>query len=209
MAQEAAKTPEPRQEASQEGSQAPSQAASQGASSEAGRVPVGAGERSGIPSMFEQAWQPVMSLRREMDRLFDDFFSRSMAPWGRGGDFDPFRSFETIWRPSAPAIDLVEREKEYVVTAELPGLDEKALEVKVAGNTLSIRGQKEEERKEERESYRMSERRYGSFQRTVRLPEDVDLDKIDARFAKGVLTVTLPKNEETLSKHKKIEVKTG
>lgn len=191
MAQEAAKTPETP------------------IASDAGSVPVGKEEKAEAPSMFEQAWQPVMSLRREMDRLFDDFFSRSMAPWGRGGDFDPFRSLETIWRPSSPAVDLVEREKEYVVTAELPGLDEKALDVKVAGNTLTIRGQKEEERKEERESYRMSERRYGSFQRAVRMPEDVDIDKIDARFTKGVLTVTLPKSEEALNKQKKIEVKTS
>jgi HSP20 family protein len=70
---------------------------------------------------------------------------------------------ESMFRPSVPAVDLVEREKEYVVTAELPGLDEKALELKLSGDTLSIRGQKQEERKEEHESYRLSERRYGSF----------------------------------------------
>lgn len=191
MAQEAAKTPET------------------SAAGEGGSVSVAKEEKAEAPSMFEQAWQPVMNLRREMDRLFDDFFSRGVTPWGRGGESDAWRSFESMWRPSVPAIDLVEREKEYVVTAELPGLDEKALEVKVSGNTLSIRGQKEEERKEERENYRMSERRYGSFQRALRLPEDVDLDKIDARFAKGVLTVTLPKSEEALNKQKKIEVKTG
>ncbi|HSK31053.1 MAG TPA: Hsp20/alpha crystallin family protein [Candidatus Limnocylindria bacterium] len=176
-------------------------------STESGRVPVETEEGSAAPSMVEQAWQPIMSLRREMDRLFDDFFSRGVASWGRGGEFDPFRRFEGMLRPSAPAMDLVEREKEYVVTAELPGLDEKALEVKLLGDVLSISGQKEEERKEERERYRMAERRYGSFQRSLQLPQDVDPEKIDARFTKGVLTLTLPKSEEAVQKQKKIEVK--
>ena len=127
----------------------------------------------------------------------------------RAMEFDPFRRVEGAFRLSAPAVDLVEREKEYVVTAELPGLDEKALEVKLSGDTLTIRGRKEEEHKEERENYRMSERRFGSFQRSLRLPQDVDSEKIDAQFAKGVLTVTLPKSEETLKKQKKIDVKSG
>jgi HSP20 family protein len=178
-------------------------------SKEPGQVPVETEEKSTVPSMFEQAWQPVMSLRREMDRLFDDFFLRGMPSWGLGGDFDPFRRFEGMLRPAVPAVDLVERDKEYVVTAELPGLDEKALEVKVSGNVLTIHGRKDEERKEERENYRMAERRYGSFQRALRLPEDVEADKIDARFTKGVLTLTLPKSQEVLKKQKKIEVKAG
>jgi HSP20 family protein len=180
-----------------------------GKETESGSVPVTRDERASLPSMFEPMWQPFMSLRREMDQLFEDFFSRTMAPFGRTMEFDPFRPFEGAFRPSTPAVDLVERENEYVVTAELPGLDEKALEVKLSGDVLSIRGRKEEERKEERENYRMSERRFGSFQRSLRLPQDVDPEKIDAQFSKGVLTVTLPKSEDALKKQKKIEVKAG
>jgi HSP20 family protein len=170
-------------------------------------VSVGRDAGAAAPAGLEQAWQPIMSLRREMERLFDDFFSRGMTSWGRGGDLDPFRRFEGMLRPSAPAMDLVERDKEYVVTAELPGLDEKALEVKLSGDVLSISGRKDEERKEERENYRMSERRYGSFQRSLQLPQDVDPEKIDARFTNGVLTLTLPKSEKAVQRQKKIEVK--
>ena len=180
-----------------------------GKQTESSSVPVTKEEQASTPSLFEPVWQPFMSLRREMDQLFEDFVSRTMAPLGRAMEFDPFRRVEGAFRPAAPAVDLVERENEYVVTAELPGLDEKALEVKLSGDTLSIRGRKEEERKEERENYRLSERRFGSFQRSLRLPQDVDPEKIDAQFTKGVLKVTLPKSEDALKKQKKIEVKAG
>ena len=191
MNEQAAKAAEAVAQASNEKSEKP------------GNVPVGREERTAAPSGLEQAWQPFLSLRREMDRLVDDFFARAITPLGRAFEFDASR------RLSAPAVDLVEREKEYVVTAELPGLDEKALEVKLSGDVLSISGQKDEERKEERENYRLAERRFGSFQRSLRLPQDVDPEKIDARFTNGVLTLTLPKREEALKKQKKIEVKSG
>jgi HSP20 family protein len=112
-----------------------------------------------------------------------------------------------MFRPSVPAMDFVERDKEYVVSAELPGLDEKNLEVKLSGDVLTIHGEKKEEQEEERPTYRVSERRYGSFQRSVQLPADVDAEKIDARFVKGVLTVTLPKSEEAMKKQRNVEVK--
>jgi HSP20 family protein len=182
---------------------------SEAESKKSGGISVAREEGPAALSGLEQAWQPLVSLRREMDKLFDDFFSRGMAPLGRAFEFDPFRRMEGAWRASAPAVDLVEREKEYVVTAELPGLDEKALEVKLSGDVLTISGRKEEDRKEERENYRLSERRFGSFQRALRLPQDVDPEKIDARFTKGVLTLTLPKSQEVLKKQKKIEVKAG
>ena len=98
----------------------------------------------------------------------------------------------------------VEREKEYVVSAELPGMDENELEVKLSSGVLTIRGEK----KEEQPSYRVSERRYGSFERSFRLPEGIDEEKIDAKFVKGLLTIRLPKSEEALHKEKRIQVKT-
>jgi HSP20 family protein len=176
---------------------------------EAGKVPVKTGAEK-VPSVFEEAWRPMLSLRREMDRVFDDFFHFAPFPFGRRAfELDPFRAVEGIFRPSFPAIDFVEREKEYVVSAELPGMDENKLEVKLSSGVLIIRGEKKEGRKEEQPSYRVSERRYGSFERSFRLPEGIDEDKIDAKFLKGLLTIHLPKSEEALQKEKRIPIKTS
>ncbi len=109
--------------------------------------------------------------------------------------------------PVAPAMDLVEKDKEYEITAELPGIDEKNVEIKLSNNTLTIKGEKQEEKEQKDKDYYLSERRYGSFQRSFQLPEGVDVDKIDASFAKGVLTVKLPKTAEAHKAEKKITVK--
>ncbi len=104
-------------------------------------------------------------------------------------------------------MDLVEKDKEYEITAELPGIDEKNVEIKLSNNTLTIKGEKQEEKEQKDKDYYLSERRYGSFQRSFQLPEGVDVDKIDASFAKGVLTVKLPKTAEAHKAEKKITVK--
>ncbi|MGZ5474747.1 MAG: Hsp20/alpha crystallin family protein [Thermoanaerobaculia bacterium] len=175
---------------------------------EAGKVAVKTGAEK-VPSALEEAWHPLLSLRREMDRVFDDFFRFAAFPFGRRAfELEPFRAFEGVFRPSFPAIDFAEHEKEYVVSAELPGMDENELEVKLSSGVLTVRGEKKEERKEEQPSYRVSERRYGSFERSFRLPEGIDEEKIDAKFVKGLLTIRLPKSEEALHKEKRIQVKT-
>lgn len=107
----------------------------------------------------------------------------------------------------APAIDLAEKDKEYEITAELPGLDEKDVEIKLSNHSLTIKGEKKEEREEKQKDYYLSERRYGSFHRSFQLPEGVDADKIEATFAKGVLTVRLPKTVEAQKAEKKISIK--
>ena len=107
----------------------------------------------------------------------------------------------------APAMDLVEKEKEYEISAELPGIDEKNVEIKVANHMLTIKGEKTEEKEEKQKDYYLSERRFGSFQRSFALPEGVDADKIEANFVKGVLTVKLPKTAEAQKAEKKITVK--
>ena len=107
----------------------------------------------------------------------------------------------------APAMDLVEKEKEYEISAELPGIDEKNVEIKVANHMLTIKGEKKEEKEEKQKDYYLSERRFGSFQRSFALPEGVDADKIEANFVKGVLTVKLPKTAEAQKAEKKITVK--
>lgn len=153
-------------------------------------------------------WSPLKSLRREIDRLFDDFHP---AAW----HFPLSRSRVGLEMPSlkskhwqiAPAVDLIEKHKEYEISAELPGLDEKNVEVKLSGGTLTIRGEKKEEKEEREQDYYLSERRFGSFQRTFQLPDGVDSDKIDATFANGVLKVKLPKTREAQKSEKKITVK--
>lgn len=155
-----------------------------------------------------QEWRPFESLRHEIDRLFDDFgqgFGRS--PFRRSlVDLEPHWARNLTWG-AAPAIDIIEKDETYEVTAELPGMDEKNIEVKVANGGLTIRGEKKEEKEEKEKDYYLSERRYGSFERYFRVPEGVDTDKIEASFKKGVLTVTLPKKPEAQKPEKKIDVK--
>jgi HSP20 family protein len=164
-----------------------------------------------LPVKTEKAaapWRPLASLRHEIDRLFEDFdrdlwgspFRRSMF------DIAPFWRRATSWA-AEPAVDIVEKEKAYEITAELPGLDEKNIEVKLANGGLTIKGEKQEEKEEKKKDYYLHERHFGSFERCFAVPEDVDTDKIEANFKKGVLTVTLPKKPEAIKPEKKIEVK--
>lgn len=162
-----------------------------------------------IPVAREEGWPPFTSLRREINRLFDDFVPmRWHAPFTRPSLFDP----DFGWQTSAPfqvlpAMDIVEKNGAYEVTAELAGLDEKDIEVKLSNGSLVIKGQKSFKKEERDEQHYMSERRYGSFHRSFQVPETVDTSKIDATFTKGVLTVRLPKSEEAKKSEKKIEVK--
>lgn len=152
-------------------------------------------------------WMPFESLRREVDRLFDDFhpFSwRAALPRGLGVLDRGIRRGQ--W-PVAPAMDLVEKEKEYEITAELPGMDDKSVELKVSNNVLTIKGEKSEEKEEHKKDYYLSERRFGSFERSFQLPDGIDTDKIDATFAKGILTVKLPKTADAQKAEKTISVK--
>ena len=121
-------------------------------------------------------------------------------------DLQPFWSRESTWA-AAPAVDVAETEKAYEITAELPGMDEKNIEVKFADGLLTITGEKKEEKEEKKKDYYLSERSYGSFQRSFQVPDSVDADKIEATFKKGVLTVTLPKTAAAQKAAKKIDVK--
>jgi len=165
-------------------------------------------EKSTAPTTAGNWTTPFESLRREIDRLFDDFHAFDFRlPSTRslfGRELPSLRSAD--W-PVAPAMDLVEKDKEYEITAELPGIDEKNVEIKLSNHTLTIKGEKKEEKEEKDKDYYLSERRYGSFQRSFQVPEGVDADKIDASFTKGVLTVKLPKTAEAQKAEKKITVK--
>ncbi|MBL7212296.1 MAG: Hsp20/alpha crystallin family protein [Desulfobacteraceae bacterium] len=104
-----------------------------------------------------------------------------------------------------PAFDISETENEYVVTAELPGIDAKDIDVTLSDGVLTVKGEKKQEKEDNGESYHRVERSYGSFQRSFRIPEKVETETVDAAYKDGVLKLTLKKAEET--KPKKIEVK--
>jgi HSP20 family protein len=159
------------------------------------------------PSSTPQAWQPFEGLRQEIDRLFDDFGWASWQPFRRSLFAGEPLFRRALARATMPAVDVIESEKAYEITAELPGMDEKNIEVKVTDGSLTIKGEKQEEKEEKEKDYYLQERHYGSFERSFELPESVDPDKIEASFKKGVLTVTLPKKAEAQKAAKKIEVK--
>jgi len=154
----------------------------------------------------ENGWRPLRSLRREIDRLFDaaDDFSWRSPFLNSAFDFAPFGRV-TVLR--APAVDIAEKDKEYEITAELPGIDERNVEVSLANGGLVIRGRKEEQKEEKKKDYFLSERQYGAFERHFGVPEGVETDKIAATFKNGVLTVTLPKSAKMQASEKKISVK--
>ncbi len=177
---------------------------------EKGKVPVRMEPERGGP--MESPWQPLIGLREEMDRLFDEFWSG--WPMGRGrrrgrGFLEPFRGFPMLGEAGMPAVDVIDKGTEIQVRADLPGLDEQDIDVRLSNDTLIIRGEKKEEREEGQEegSYYLSERRYGSFQRTLSVPAGIDAEKVEASFRNGVLTITLPKTPEAQEKTRKIEVK--
>lgn len=152
-------------------------------------------------------WQPFEALRSQVDRLFHDFQTGFLqAPSYRSLlDMEPF------WRRDfgmnvTPAIDIVEKDKAFEVTAELPGLDAKNIELQLSDDLLTIKGEKQEEKEESTKDRYVSERRYGSFRRSLQLPGSVDAGKIEASFKNGILTVTLPKSPEAENKPKTIPV---
>jgi HSP20 family protein len=138
---------------------------------------------------------PFMSLQREIDRLFDDFARGFPSFSGNGAG--------TL----VPSMDVTETDKEIEITAELPGLEEKDVQVNVADNLLTIRGEKQAEKEQKDKNYRLVERSYGSFERTLELPEGVNADAIKANISKGVLRVTVPKPAPAQAK--KIDVKSA
>jgi HSP20 family protein len=161
------------------------------------------------PSSTVQEWQPFESLRDEIYRLFEDFGRGFWQPSRRSlfPTAPLFRS-QLKW-PTMPAVDVVESEKAYEINAELPGMDEKNIEVKVSDGVLTIKGEKREKKEEKEKDYYLQERSFGSFERSFEVPESVDADKIEAKFKKGVLTLTLPKKAEAQKPAKKIEVKSA
>lgn len=145
---------------------------------------------------------PLTSLQRRMNRMFDDFF-------GDFGDFplSPFGALSRGTQGFVPRLDVEETDKAITISAELAGMDEKDVEITVHDDVLTIKGEKKTEHEEKEAQRYLTERSYGSFSRTVSLPAEVDQEKIDASFKKGVLKVQLPKVPAKEVKAKKIEIK--
>jgi len=154
-------------------------------------IPVG-----GDPTVARRDFADMFtSLQREIDRLFEDFTTRWWAP-----------AIQRSPGELVPRVDVTETDKEIEITAELPGLEDKDVQVDVADNVLIIKGEKKAEKDEKDRNYRVYERSYGSLYRALELPSGVDVDAIKASLSNGVLRVTVPKPAST--KVKKVEVKT-
>lgn len=154
--------------------------------------------RFGMPARREDE-NPVTTLQRGINDAFDSFFA----------DFPRFPSSGMDeWRGQfAPTIDVKETDREIEITAELPGMDENDIDVSLTNDTLVIKGEKKEEKEEKDKGYWYSERRYGSFQRVIPLPEAIDRETTEASFRKGVLSIRIPKTSEAVTAGKKIAIK--
>jgi HSP20 family protein len=141
-------------------------------------------------------WEPfggLTSLRREVDRLFDSFFNRESRIIADNDDW-------------SPRFDLIESKDSLVIKADLPGMNEKDISVSLSGDNLIIKGERKNEREEKDKHYHRIERSFGSFQRIIPLPVSIESGKIDAKYNKGVLEISLPKKPEAKPKEIPIEV---
>lgn len=156
-----------------------------------------------MPSRSRWEDPTLDQLERRMNRMFEDFFEDVAPVWGRGS---LLRRGED-WTTEVPSFEVSESDEEFCVKAELPGMDEKDIEVSMEGRELTIRGEKKREHEDKHRDYYVSEVSYGEFCRAIQLPEGIDRDKVKAEFKKGVLTLTLPKTEQGKQQRKRIDVK--
>jgi HSP20 family protein len=147
------------------------------------------GRRSGRPDVFR-------SLQREIDQVFNDFWRGTpmLAESGEGG-------------MGNIKINVAETENAFEIAAELPGVEPNDIDVQLKDDILTIKGEKKSEKEDKQKNYHVVEQSYGSFERSFALPSEVQADKVDAKFDKGILKITLPKSPEAQPKTKKIEVK--
>ncbi|GAB4353401.1 MAG: Hsp20/alpha crystallin family protein [Oricola sp.] len=155
--------------------------------------------KSNVPSMWSSG--VFDDFRKEMDDLISGFFGNERR-WPTIS-----RSWPTL--PAGvvnPAIDVTENDEAITLTAELPGLAEEDVDLTVSEGMLTLKGEKKHERDEEKDNVHITERSYGSFQRSMPVPDRVDADKISARFDKGVLKVVMPKKPEAIASARKISI---
>lgn len=143
---------------------------------------------------------PFYSLQREMNSLFDNFF--------RGFGVAP-RGLTSVMAGFTPSIDVKENGKEYIIKAELPGVEEKDIDVTVTGDAVTITGEKREEKEDKDKNYYCMERSYGSFSRVIPLDAEIVADKAEARFKNGILDIKIPKDQSAKTKGTKVSIKTA
>lgn len=147
---------------------------------------------------------PIVQLHREMDRLFENAFrGLGLWPFGYQQAHTPLIA-SGLLRPQA---DIGATDKEYSITVEVPGVNEKDVKVEISNNTLTIRGEKKQEKEEKDKNYYRVERAYGSFLRELSLPADAVQDNIKATFKHGVLMITMPRKALPKTESKQIEIK--
>lgn len=153
------------------------------------------------------AGRSLSPLRERWDHLFDDFFADfpRLSGLRRPFDIEPLRRLSG--GDLMPAVDIKEKDQAYLISAELPGMEDKDVTVEVQDDLLTLHGEKRAEREEEDKGYHLTERSYGSFTRSFRLPPDADAAQASASFTKGVLSITVPKTAEARNKVKKIDIK--
>lgn len=148
---------------------------------------------------------PLLRMQAQMDSLFEDFLRN---PWGLTER--PWAGLERLSAMTGlaePKIDIEDKRKEIKVSVELPGLEPDDVDLRLTDEALTIRGEKRTEDSDEGDGYYLSERTFGAFERSVPLPVEVDADRAEAKFKKGVLTVRLPKTERARKSARKVEVK--
>lgn len=150
-------------------------------------------------SLRRQSDNPFAEFQKEMNRLFENFSDDMFS-------LSPMKRTQQEISAAFPKMDVSETDKEFKVSAELPGMDEKDIDVSVSNEVLTIKGEKKAEKEDKKPNYYRMERSYGSFQRSIPLPSEVEKDKIKANFKKGVLNIVLPKSEKAVKESKKIEI---
>jgi HSP20 family protein len=159
-------------------------------------------EEAKLPIVRQDPSDFALSLHDEMNHMFEDFFR---APFG----MTRFGDFGSTGGGFNPQVDISETDKEYIVAAELPGLEEKDVQVSLSHHTLTISGEKKVEKRDKGKNFYRVERSFGTFNRSIPLPDEVDEDKIEAVFKNGVLTINLPKTTQAISQRKQITIKKG
>ena len=139
-------------------------------------------------------WRPLQELKREMDRIWQEFFGKTYVP-------EKWEGVE--W---APAVDVSETDDAVIVKVDVPGVKPEDMEISLSDNVLVIKGEKKREEEEKKENFYRMERYYGSFMRAIQLPCEVQEDKVEARYKDGVLKIVLPKKPEEVKKVIKINV---
>jgi HSP20 family protein len=142
-------------------------------------------------------WRELVSLQRKMDRLFDGFAREDQQ-------IDAYKNVDFV-----PACDVEETEKNYLVALDIPGMKKDQLQVEITGNTLTVSGEKKEEKKEGKGAQRSYERYQGRFERSFTLPELAASDKVEAEYKDGVLRISIPKSEDAKAKTRKIQISDG